>query len=41
MDVLIAGSLLSLLICTGALAFEWRRLNAKPRNAVPLELDEG
>jgi hypothetical protein len=33
MDVLIAGSLLSLMICVGALAAEWRLLAPRARKA--------
>ena len=41
MELLIGGSLLSLVICTGALALEWRQLRTKPYNPVPFEMDEG
>jgi hypothetical protein len=40
MEVLILGSLLSLMICTGALALEWRQLVTKPRSPIAFEPDE-
>jgi hypothetical protein len=37
MDVLIGGSLLSLMICVGALATEWRLL-ARPASKAPSDM---
>lgn len=40
MDVLIAGSLLSLMICVGALVMEWRLLQCGPRDIVTPKPEE-